>query len=217
MRPHRLHFGSAPRATTGMVVSFLLSLWLQPALADMIDTSSMEPWEVCGLCHSLDGNSRMPKFPKLAGQRAAYIEKQFRDFHDGNRENDGGQMQAITTESEPANLPAIARYFSSLPAPQPVTDDMDTENAATLFTKGREDLPACLTCHGSTDPALPVAPWLEAQHAGYLAKQLTDFQNGNRKNDPDEVMRTIALKLTAEDITRLSVFIAAQIRPERTQ
>jgi cytochrome c553 len=32
----------------------------------------------------------MARFPKLAGQRPAYIVKQVRDFRDGQRSNDGG-------------------------------------------------------------------------------------------------------------------------------
>ncbi|MBO6511429.1 MAG: cytochrome C, partial [Roseibium sp.] len=64
--------------------------------------------------------------------------------------------------------------------------------------------------------ALPLAPWLEAQHADYIAKQLYDFRDGKRTNDPDGLMQSIARQLTDEDIQDLAVFIAAQERPERT-
>lgn len=196
--------------------AFFLAAAFAPASADMIDTSGMEPWEVCALCHSLDGNSRMAKFPKLAGQRPAYIEKQVRDFHDGNRSNDGGQMQAISTEVAQTDLSDIATYFSGLTAPAAILSGGSSEAAARLFNDGRDDLPACLSCHGQSDPALPLAPWLEAQHADYIAKQLYDFRDGKRTNDPDGLMQSIARQLTDEDIQDLAVFIAAQERPERT-
>ncbi|WP_269582941.1 c-type cytochrome [Roseibium sp. Sym1] len=189
-----------------------------PARADMIDTSGMQPWEICGLCHSLDGISAMARFPKLAGQRPDYIIKQFRDFHGGSRQNDGGQMQAITTEIDMEELPEIAAYFADLPPPPAVEPD-DTgglASAGALFREGRGDIPACLSCHGGTDPDLPLAPWLEAQHADYLAKQLNDFRQGNRSNDPDGVMRSIATRLSETDIETLTAFIAGQERPERT-
>src|SRR6516165_8912626 len=64
------------------------------AYADIIVTEGMQPWDLCATCHSLDGISAMARFPKLAGQRAAYIVKQVRDFRDSRRSNDGGQMQA---------------------------------------------------------------------------------------------------------------------------
>jgi cytochrome c553 len=41
--------------------------------AGMIDKEGMAPWEICGLCHSLDGISKMSKFPMLAGQKPAYL------------------------------------------------------------------------------------------------------------------------------------------------
>src|SRR5262249_39938588 len=68
------------------------------ARADMIVTEGMQPWETCAECHNLDGISVMARFPKLAGQRPDYIAKQVRDFRDGRRRNDGGQMAAIAAE-----------------------------------------------------------------------------------------------------------------------
>lgn len=197
-----------------LALSAACGLWaVTPVRADMIDTSGMEPWEVCGLCHSLDGNSRMAKFPKLAGQRADYIEKQFRDFHSGDRLNDGGQMEAITTEIDLADLPRIAAYFADLPPPPPLEEEVAAGiDAAVLFSEGRGEIPSCLSCH---DGGLPSAPWLEAQHADYISKQLTDFQTGERTNDPDGIMRAVAAQLSGADIAALSVFIAAQERPER--
>lgn len=200
------------------VVILFLADCATPVRADMIDTSGMQPWEICGLCHSLDGISRMAKFPKLAGQRPHYIVKQFRDFHSGTRENDGGQMQAITTEIDQADLQAIADYFAGLapPAPVPEVEPDRLLAAGTLFRTGRGGIPACLSCHGSADPDLPLAPWLEAQHPDYLAKQLTDFKAGNRTNDPEGVMQAIAAQLSDKDVSELAAYIAAQERPERT-
>lgn len=185
--------------------------------AGMIDTDGMAPWEICGMCHSLDGISPMAKFPKLAGQRAAYIEKEFRNFHDGLRTNDGGQMQAITTEVDPDDLPDIAAYFAGLPAPPPAEPGEDmTAHAEKLFTEGGGETPACLSCHGSTSSDVPLAPWLEAQHEEYLEKQLTEFKQGDRTNDPDGVMQAIAARLSEKEIADLASYIAAQPRPERS-
>lgn len=203
----------------GFIATASLLQQVHTASADMIDTSGLDPWEVCALCHSLDGVSRMAKFPKLAGQRAAYIEKQFLDFHSGTRSNDGGQMVAITTEIDLEELPAVADYFSALPPPAAVApeDVIDTTIGETLFRAGRGNVPACLSCHGKSDPALPLAPWLEAQHADYLAKQLADFRDGGRDNDPEGVMQSVTAELSDEDIESLAVFIAAQERPERAE
>ena len=187
--------------------------------ADMIDTSGMEPWEVCALCHSLDGISRMAKFPKLAGQRAAYIEKQFKDFHQFRRQNDGGQMQAITTEVAEGDLGVIAGYFAALPAPPagvPAEDasGSDLRAAEDVFRHGRGPVPACLSCHGGGQSDV-LAPWLEAQHEAYLAKQLRDFKRGDRDNDPAGAMQAIATLLSEKDIDALAAYLAQTTRPER--
>ena len=112
----------------------------------MIDKEGVEPQALCGLCHSLDGVSRMSKFPKLAGQKAAYIKKQFLDFHAGRRANDGGQMSGITREIDTAAIDGVAQYFAQLPAP-PATvlpDDSaaqaQAQQGADLFFQGREGL-----------------------------------------------------------------------------
>lgn len=190
------------------------------AHADMIDTSSMKPWEVCALCHNLNGISRMAKFPKLAGQKAAYIEKQLNDFRNAKRTNDGGAMAAIVAdELDPKNIPVVAKYFSSLPPPPPTApeDGMDLSAAEALFTKGAAErgIPACASCHVEQNKKLPLAPRITAQHEGYIAKQLRDFRAQDRGNDDGSVMHNIAKELSDEEIDTLAVFVAAQ--PRKTE
>jgi cytochrome c553 len=72
------------------------------------------PWEICGECHGLDGVSPVARFPSLAGQRPAYIVKQLRDFRDGRRANDGGQMAANVSDIGEADLAKALAYFSAL-------------------------------------------------------------------------------------------------------
>lgn len=184
------------------------------AKAGMLDKDGMEPWEVCGLCHSLNGISQMAKFPKLAGQKSAYIEKQFRDFHSEKRMNDGGQMSAITTEVDMDTLPAIAEYFEALPPPPEAKDYLEGYGeAAALFENGRGEIPSCVSCHGSNPQETSYeAPWLSAQHADYLSKQLTDFKEKRRTNDPDGIMQRIAEGLTGKEIESLAQFLASKER-----
>ncbi len=37
----------------------------------------------CFICHGMEGESSSPVFPRLAGQHAAYIERQLRDYKSG--------------------------------------------------------------------------------------------------------------------------------------
>lgn len=194
--------------------SFGMALVLVPltpltASAGMVDTNGMAPWEVCALCHSADGVSVMSKFPKLAGQKAAYIEKQFWDFHFGKRDNDGGQMQAITTEVAVDDVKAIAAYFSHLPVPIATTppenpDCQQYDQGARLFLSGRRGVVACSECHMSESS---LAPYLKGQHQSYLKKQLLNFKSARRKNDPEKIMQSVAEKLTENEIESVSFYL----------
>lgn len=120
----------------GVVTAALAALLsVLPAQAGMIDESSLQPWENCALCHSLDGVSRMAKFPKLAGQVPAYIEKQIRDFRAARRTNDGEQMQGMARLIAEKDIPVVAKYFGTLPPPPPADPPPDDAHATgqTLF------------------------------------------------------------------------------------
>lgn len=64
---------------------------------------------------------------------------------------------------------------------------------------------ACHTADGSRGS--PANPILQGQHAEYLAKQLTEFKTGKRKN---AVMNGMAAPLSEEDIRNVSAFYASK-------
>jgi cytochrome c553 len=67
---------------------------------------------VCGACHGPAGVSSIPIFPNLAGQKAAYLEKQLKAFRDGTRKDPSMEGQSKTlTDDDIANLSA---YYASL-------------------------------------------------------------------------------------------------------
>ena len=81
-----------------------------------------------------------------------------------------------------------------------------------LYRGGKlaEGMPACTGCHSPNGAGIAAAgyPKLGGQHAQYIAKQLTDFREGNRTNDGDTmIMRAIAAKLSNKDIAALSSYI----------
>jgi cytochrome c553 len=198
----------------------LAALGLSTALgsADIIVTDGMQPWETCASCHSLDGISAMARFPKLAGQRPDYIAKQVRDFRDGRRRNDGGQMAAIAGEIDDDDLARSAAYFAGLPAPPPDSsvpaDSHDWRRGALLYRDGdaAAGIAKCASCHDDPESARTGAPRLLAQHAAYLAKQLRDWRSGERRNDLSHTMPALAAKLSDRDIAAVAAFLASQPR-----
>lgn len=201
-----------------IVLVLALGSTVSLARADMIVTDSMQPWETCAECHSLDGISVMARFPKLAGQRPDYIAKQVRDFRDGRRRNDGGQMATIAAEIDDEGLAKSAAYFAALPAPPPdaslTAESEEWRRGAALYRHGEpaSGIEKCSFCHDEKDSKRPDAPLLKAQHAAYLTKQLRDWRSGERRNDLSQTMPAIAAKLSDRDVSALATFLASQPR-----
>ena len=201
-----------------IVMVLALGSTMSLARADMIVTDGMQPWETCAECHSLDGISVMARFPKLAGRRPDYIAKQVRDFRDGRRRNDGGQMATIAAEIDDEGLAKSAAYFASLPDPAPDAslprEPEEWRRGAALYRHGEpaSGIERCSSCHDEKESKRLDAPLLKAQHATYLAKQVRDWRSGERRNDLSQTMPAIAAKLSDRDISVLATFLASQPR-----
>ncbi|RLA36869.1 MAG: cytochrome c4 [Gammaproteobacteria bacterium] len=170
-----------------------------------------KPWAVCASCHGPDGNSINPIWPKLAGQGAAYIAKQIHDFKGGKRADP--LMSGMAMAVPDAAVDEVAAYFAGQKTQPgvPVKPEL-VDQGRQLYEAGNPDtgVTACAACHGPNGNGNPAAkfPALGAQHAAYTIKQLQMFRNGSRANDPNEMMRNIAVKLSEEDIEALAMYLS---------
>ncbi|MDH4610657.1 c-type cytochrome [Pseudomonas sp. BN102] len=165
---------------------------------------------VCGACHGPDGNSAAPNFPKLAGQGERYLLKQMNDIKAGNRTV--LEMTGLLNNVSDQDMADIAAYFASQKGSVGAADPKVVARGEALFRGGKleQGMPACTGCHAPDGSGNAAAgfPHLGGQHAQYVAKQLTDFREGNRTNDGDSmIMRGIAAKLSNKDIEAVSSYI----------
>ncbi|AVO52986.1 cytochrome c [Ectopseudomonas mendocina] len=194
-----------------VLVSLLLTLGLTGVAQAAGDAEAGQgKVAVCGACHGADGNSPAPNFPKLAGQGERYLLKQLHDIKSGNRQV--VEMTGMLDNLSEQDMADIAAYFSSQKMSVGAADPKLVEHGEALFRGGKleEGMPACIGCHSPDGAGLAAAgfPHLGGQHAQYVAKQLTDFREGNRTNDGDAmIMRAIAAKLSNKDIEAVSSFI----------
>ena len=66
----------------------------------------------CQMCHGLDGLSKLPVAPNLAGQIEPYLLAQMKAFHDGVRKNEMMSLVAPTlSDSDEADL---AAYYAAI-------------------------------------------------------------------------------------------------------
>jgi cytochrome c553 len=66
----------------------------------------------CAGCHGAQGISAVPTYPNLAGQKAAYTEKQLKAFKSGDRKDP--TMNAMAAPLSDADMANLAAYYESL-------------------------------------------------------------------------------------------------------
>src|SRR5690554_6808457 len=66
---------------------------------------------ICSACHSADGNSIMPNWPKLAGQGERYLLKQMMDIKSGVR--NVPEMTGMLTNLNEQDMADVAAYYES--------------------------------------------------------------------------------------------------------
>ena len=170
--------------------------------------------QVCAACHGVEGNSG-PGYPVLAGQGAAYLYDQLRQFAAQGRRPEGGVMGAVAVNLSEPQMRAAADYFSRQAlVPAPASAQSPGGKGATIFYEGiaQQGVPACASCHGVRGEGLPPKfPRLAGQHAWYLAQQLERYRDGTRITDRKALMRHVGEGLSGQDIAAVAQF-AAQVR-----
>ena len=165
----------------------------------------------CVACHGADGNSPSNLYPKLAGQHKSYIEKQLKQFKNGER-NDP-IMMGMTAALSTQDMQDLAAYYASQ-TPTAETVSPEVAAAGKNFYMGgdiKRGIPGCTACHGPRGNGLELAkfPKISNQHPAYIKAQLEKFRSKARDNDPNGMMVDVAAKLTDADIELLSNYISA--------
>lgn len=164
----------------------------------------------CAACHGVDGNSSEPSFPKLAGQAASYSYKQLIDFTSGARES--LIMAPMLKGLSMQDLADISVYYASMKVMPGSVSEALLKRGQKLYRGGNKETgtPACMACHGPSGAGMPAAKWpaLSGQHPRYTEMQLEAFASGDRNNDPNGMMRDIAVKLSAEERKAVSAYIS---------
>jgi len=176
----------------------------------------------CNHCHGEEGFSSVSGLPNLAGVDRLSFWKQMQDFRSGKRTSP--VMQSIAEGFSARSAADLAAYYAMLP----ITSDPEDKRAfpeampepsrATMairliiFGDGQRGIPPCQSCHGPVS-YVKGAPPLATQNSNYLEQQLELFSNGNRANDINVRMRSIARQLTPEEKTAVSEYYGAGLWP----
>lgn len=163
----------------------------------------------CAACHMSDGNSVNALWPKLAGQHVAYLSKQLRDFKEQRRNN--VQMAPMVANLSEEDMDNLAAYYNSKKLKPGAADPDLISLGKRTYRAGNRDtgLAACMSCHAPNGVGNLGAhyPALAGQHAEYTATQLRAFRSGERYNDPNGIMRSVAKRMSDEEIDAVSAYI----------
>ena len=165
---------------------------------------------VCAACHGGDGKALQPNYPNLGGQHPSYLAKQLTEYRDGERVNALMSGQAANLSDQ--DILDLAAHYGQLPKIEGVAAEENLALGERIYRGGisAAGVPACIGCHGPAGLGNPAAvyPMLSGQQVGYTAEQLRYFRSGERANDPNAMMRSIAHRLTDAEIDAVSNYIA---------
>ncbi|MGE5491729.1 MAG: c-type cytochrome [Actinomycetota bacterium] len=171
---------------------------------------------ICVACHGADGNSPVSANPHLAGQVEDYIYKQLKNFKpvgDKPAARNNPIMMGMAAAVSDEDARNVAAWFSQQKLnPAPVKDETQIALGQKLWRMGdfKKGVPACAGCHGAAGAGLPAQyPRLAGQYQDYTEAQLKAFRQGERANDPEKMMRTIAAKLSDAEIKAVAEYAAS--------
>jgi cytochrome c553 len=168
----------------------------------------------CSNCHGPQAlGSAEKRIPSLAGQRRAYLVKQFADFSEMERAS--RTMHGVVSQAAVANEQAwadLSGYLNSLPrASFPQTGDgRGLELGEAIFQD------QCASCHeedarGDDDGFVPS---LRDQHYSYLVRQMRSIASWHRLNVDADLVRFLD-SMDTEEATAVADYLSRMRGPVR--
>lgn len=206
-----------------LTLCLILSLPALPAAAQDIEKGK-DINGTCAACHGQYGaGGSKGEYPRIAGQRAAYLEDQLHSFRSRKRMNI--PMFPYTQERElpDADIKDVSAYLAGieLPTKWPVFKDGDdaltrltaTEKVMIVpRTEGNVDnggaiyQKQCASCHAKTGKGRGKFPMLIGQYTNYLKKQMDAYVKGERPHDEDD-SRGILATLKESDLQDILAYL----------
>ena len=203
-------------------VLLLLISWFLASLPSAIGGEPAAPRDLalkgrpgvapCAQCHGANGEGQVAAgFPRLAGLPREYLAKQLHDFRAGRRKNP--VMAPIAMALDAPAIDTLSAYYADLKAAPPTTlqaGSVESALGARIAQRGNwdKDVPACFACHGESGSGVPPHfPSIANQPASYTAKQLRDWKSGERANDPNALMKSVAARLSEEEIDSVAAYL----------
>ncbi|MBS3917059.1 MAG: c-type cytochrome [Sulfuritalea sp.] len=215
------------------VLIFLVAATVVHGAAPAGDTGK-EINGVCAACHGENGQGgKRGEYPRIAGQRAAYLKDQLRSFRDRRRINIPMYPYTQERELSDADIEAVSDYLAAIELPTKWPEFKDTDDALTrleavdkvmIIPRAEGDIvngkaiyqKECASCHARDGRGRGKFPMLIGQYTGYLMKQAEAYIKGERPHD-EEGPVGILNKLKMQDIQDILAYLTSIQNPEKTE
>ncbi|MBX3648904.1 MAG: c-type cytochrome [Rhodocyclaceae bacterium] len=186
---------------------------------------------VCAACHGEYGQGgKRGEYPRIAGQRAAYLKDQLKSFRARKRIN--LPMYPYTQERElsDADIEAVSEYLAAIELPTKWPEFKDSDDALTrlaatekvmIIPRAEGDLQngktiyqkECAACHAKDGRGRGKFPMLIGQYTNYLMKQAEAYIKGERPHDEEGTVG-ILNRLKAQDIRDILAYLTSIQNPD---
>lgn len=187
---------------------------------------------VCAACHGEFGQGgKRGEYPRIAGQRAAYLKDQLKSFRARKRINI--PMYPYTQERElpDEDIEAVSEYLTAIELPTRPPEFKDSDDALTrllamekvmIVPRAEGDVDngmkiyqkECFSCHGRDGRGRGKFPMLIGQYTNYLKKQVDSYLKGERPHD-EEGATGILNTLKEQDIQDILAYLTSIQDPEK--
>jgi cytochrome c553 len=200
-------------------VYFMKRIWLKLVILAII-CSPVPSWagssiaasiRNCTWCHGT-GAQGYTVAPRLAGQRALYIEAQLRGYAAHIRDNPLSKqyMWGAAANLRTDTVQDLADYFASLP-PKSAHDGRRglAERGQSIYLQGipEANIVACLACHGPAGQGVREIPRLGGLSYFYLKRRLAEWGEGYH-SAPMSPMPLAASTLGPDEIEALASYLS---------
>ena len=210
---------------------FAAAAWLVTNTAVAVDLEKgKEINGTCAACHGDQGaGGKKGEYPRLAGQRAAYLERQLKSFRARTRINIPMFPYTQERELSDEDIKDVSAYLAGIELSNRMPTYTGKEDALTrllmaekvmIIPRAEGDLAngeaiyqkKCAACHGKSCKGRGMFPVLVGQYTNYLKRQADLYIKGDRPHDEEGVVGVLNT-LKEQDIQDILAYLTSIQEP----
>jgi cytochrome c553 len=156
----------------------------------------------CASCHGDGGNSVKPDVPNLAGQNAAYLLDEMRQFMDGRRRDTEFKQRLIKVLSPQEKIGLNLYYSRQSVTYKPPANPALAAKGQTIYKKD------CVECHEDDGRGTDKVARVAGQQLDYLTHTLNAYRNGSSIRT-NRQMTTTMRGLNEQDVNAVAAYLAS--------